>query len=262
MKSFCYLSLLLVASAASGMADTSVNIGTANASAPATSSFTFAADGSGNVTLTANTLDTQTTPVNVFALTGTPTVSAGFGSSVSVSLMAMRPINTTTGTGTALTGTPYTLNALGMGIASNPDGNFLGSDGTTWEGIQLSVDTSALGSGYKFQLLGFKVNTSTNATTAFGYSVGLINASTSTSENFFQAAEASGLKSFTLSSPLELGGGNGSTFIGTFWQPEDQAGYRLRTITFDIVAVPEPSTLALAGLGIATLLLLRRNGRR
>jgi len=235
-------------------ADTSINMGTANANAPALSAFTFDL---GTLTISSTTNDSLSAAL--FNVSGTPSVSAGsLSGSITIAMQAVRPLNTNDGTGTALTSaTAYTANSLGIGIGGNPDGNFLGSDGSTYEGIQLLVDTSALGVGYEFRLVGYAVNPSGTV----AYSSGLINAQSSTSENF--GSTGGGLQTFVLAAPLTLEGGNSATFLGTIWQPDDQAGFRLRTITFDIVAVPEPSTFALFGLGWVGLALIRtRSGSR
>jgi len=244
------------------------SIGTpANTAAPITSSALVSLDVVGAATVGASSPQSTnaTSPYFYDHYSVTGSAADGFGSSVSIQLQAARPINTTDGsTGAALTGTT-TMNSLGMGVTgtgggANANGNFLGSSGTIYEGILLSIDTSGMGAGYQLQLKGYAINLSAANVT---YSSGIINRVTSTSENFSSAIAAIQLQSFSLASPITIDGGNSLTQIATFWQPDNtQSGYRLKSLTFDIVAVPEPSVITLAGMGIATLLVMRRNGRR
>jgi hypothetical protein len=261
-KKFCAILTggILAALVLPATADTTVTVGNgANATAPIVSSVTFNVDGVGATALSSSTLDSLSVPIYA----ATPgTASAGFSSFFTIQLQAARPINTTDGTtGAALTGTT-TLNSLGMGVTgtgggANQDGNFLGSGSGIFEGLLLSLDTTGLGSGFEVQLKGFTINLSA-ANVAM--SAGLISAATDTSENF-SAAAAIGvqLHSLSLATPLTLVGGNGLTHLGTFWQPtEANSGWRLDSLTFDVVAVPEPSSFALVGLGLAALVGLGR----
>jgi hypothetical protein len=250
---------LLAALVLPATADTTATVGNgANSAAPIVSSVTFNVDGVGATSLTGSTPDSLSVPIYA----ATPgTASAGFSSSFIISLQAARPINTADGTtSTLLTGTT-TLNSLGMGVTGtggggNQDGNFLGSGSGIFEGLLLSLDTTGLGSGFQVQLKGFSINQSA---ANLPMSAGLISAATDTSENF-SSTSVPQFNAFTLATPLTLNGGNGLTHLGTFWQPtEANAGWRLDSLTFDVVAiVPEPSSFALAGLGLAALLGSRR----
>jgi hypothetical protein len=262
-KNYCAIitGSLLAAFALPATAATTVTIGNGgNAAAAIVSSVTFNVDGVGATSLSGSTIDSISIPIYA-AVPGT--ASAGFSSSFIIQLEAARGINTTDGTTpAALTGTT-TLNSLGMGVTgtgggANQDGNFLGSGSSIFEGILLSLNTTGLGSSFQVQLTGFTINLSA-ATVAM--SAGLISAATDTSENFSAAADPFGLqtRSLSLATPLTLDGANGLTHVGTFWQPtEANSGWRLDSLTFDVVAVPEPSTALLGGLGLLALFRRRR----
>ena len=96
-----------------------------------------------------------------------------------------------------------------------------------------------------------------NVSGTLSYSAGAINAATDTSQNF-SATGVDGLQTFTLTTPVTIVGGTGLTHIATIWQPTDSAGFRVKSLTFDIAAIPEPSAVLLGSLGMIALLRRRR----
>jgi hypothetical protein len=229
----------------------------ANANAANTSSFQIDVGAANSLSVSSSSLATYSAagsnPATGVFYTGSGTATVATESNyVTVQVDLARNINTSTGELITSPGTnSATLNALGIGILGAPDGNFLGSDGTTFEGLLISVNTSNLAVGSTLVLTAFQINVS--GTTS--YSAGVINAATDTSQNF-SATGVGGLQTFTLTTPLSIAGGTGLTHFATIWQPTDSAGFRVKSLTFDII--PEPSAALLGGLGMLVLLRRRR----
>lgn len=229
----------------------------ANANAANTSSFQIDVGAANTLSVSNSSLATYSaagsTPATGVFYTGTGTATVASESNyVTVQVDLAQTINTSSGDLLTSPGAnAATLNALGMGISGGTDGNFLGSNGTAFEGLLISVNTSNLAVGSTLVLTGFQINVSG----AVSYSAGVINAATDTSQDF-SSTGVGGLQTFTLTTPLSIAGGTGLTHFATIWQPTDSAGFRLKSLTFDVV--PEPSTALLGGLGMLALLRRRR----